>query len=192
MLDCEGYCIDDDGIAYTWCTLKLFDGFNYASKGDNNGRRKNWGVLPGSLHFEGRGACWSFGMGLGWGTSGSIIHMDLHKPNNKLVSAELEQFWCTNEPWANMDSQDSPGPILGGSDHLPPYIILCAWPRDQLWNVILFQDSQVGVPKFSKLGLLQLWRPITLCADLRLRWSLKKSCNPCQEIFNSMWHAICT
>jgi hypothetical protein len=27
------------------------------------------------------------GWGLGRVTSGSIIHMDLHKPNNKLVSA---------------------------------------------------------------------------------------------------------
>ncbi len=37
-------------------------------------------------------------------TSGSIIHTDLHKPNNKLVSAQLEHFWCTNEPWANTNS----------------------------------------------------------------------------------------
>jgi hypothetical protein len=36
-----------------------------------------------------------------WGlrkvTSGSIIHMNLYKPNNKLVSAWLEHFWCTHE-----------------------------------------------------------------------------------------------
>jgi hypothetical protein len=45
---------------------------------------------------------------LGWGvrrlTSNSIIHMDLHKPNNNLVSAQLEHLWCTNEPRANIDS----------------------------------------------------------------------------------------
>jgi hypothetical protein len=40
--------------------------------------------------------------------SKSITRMDLHKPNNKLVSAQLEHLWCTNEPWANTDSQDSP------------------------------------------------------------------------------------
>jgi len=43
----------------------------------------------------------------GWGlkqmTSSSIIHTDLHKPNNKLVSVWLEHFWCTNKPWAYMD-----------------------------------------------------------------------------------------
>ncbi len=41
--------------------------------------------------------------GLGRMTSKSIIHMDLHKPNNKLVNAWLEHFWCINEPWAYMD-----------------------------------------------------------------------------------------
>jgi hypothetical protein len=35
-------------------------------------------------------------MGLGLVISVSIIHMDLHKPKNKLVSAKLEHFWCTD------------------------------------------------------------------------------------------------
>ncbi len=48
-------------------------------------------------------------------TSKSIIHADLHKPNNKLVNAQLQHFWCTNKPQANMDSQDSPQLELGGS-----------------------------------------------------------------------------
>jgi hypothetical protein len=45
---------------------------------------------------------------LGWGlkrvTSGSIIHMDLHKLNNKLVSVWFEHFWCIDEPQTYMDS----------------------------------------------------------------------------------------
>ncbi len=61
----------------------------------------------------------------GWGprqmTRGSIIHTDLHKPNNKLINAWLGNFWCTNEPRAYTDSQISPQPELGGSHHLPPY-----------------------------------------------------------------------
>jgi len=56
-----------------------------------------------------------------------ITRMDLHKPN-KLVSAQLEHFWCTDKSRANMNSQDSPQPGLGGSHHLPPYSIFCAWP----------------------------------------------------------------
>jgi len=78
------------------------------------------------------------GWGLGRLTSKSIIHMDLHKPINKLVNVQLEHFRCMDEPHANTDSQDSPWPRLGGSQHLPLYIILCAWQHP---NVILFQDS---------------------------------------------------
>ncbi len=88
--------------------------------------RKSWGVLLGEQHFRGRRVCWNSKMGLGQVTSGSIIHMDLHKTNNKLISAKFEHFWCTNEPWANTDYQDSPHPELGGSHHLPPYSIFYA------------------------------------------------------------------
>jgi hypothetical protein len=47
----------------------------------------------------------------------------------------------------------------------------------------------MGIRKFPKLKLLQFWRPITLCEDLRLRWSLKQHYSPRQEIFSDMWHA---
>jgi hypothetical protein len=89
--------------------------------------------------------------GLGRLTSKLITHTDLKKPNNKLVSVQLEHLWCTYKPRTNTDSQDSPRPGLGGSHHLPPYNILYAWPRGQHPNVILSQDR---VPKFPKLGLL--------------------------------------
>jgi hypothetical protein len=42
------------------------------------------------------------------------------------------------------------------------------------------------------LRLLQLWRPITLCANLWLRWRLKQSCSPCQHLFSNVWYATCT
>jgi hypothetical protein len=101
-------------------------------------------------------------------------------------------LWCTDEPRANMDSQNSPRPGLGGSYHLPPYNILCAWPRDQHPNVIMSWDSQVGISKFPKLRFLRLWGSIILCADLRLRWGLKQSCILCQELSNNMWpHTPC-
>jgi hypothetical protein len=110
--------------------------------------------------------------------------MDLHKPNNKLINVELEHFWCTDKPRANTDSQDSPRPGLGGSHHLPPYgactqMLFC------------LGTPKLGVMKFSKLGFLQLWRPVTSCEDLVLRWGLKKSCNLHQEFFNVTWHATC-
>jgi len=76
----------------TWRTPKLLNGFNFESKGEAIRRKKSWGALSGSQHFGGRGACWSSEMRLGRLTSHSIIHANLHKPNNKLVSALLEHF----------------------------------------------------------------------------------------------------
>ncbi len=119
------------------------------------------------------------GWGLGQMISGSSIHTNLHKPNNKLVSAWLEHFWCMDEPWAYTDSQNSPQRELGGSHHLPLYSIICASPRGLHPNVILSQGSQ-------------FWRLITFCVNLRLKWSHKQSCSPHWELSRYMWHVTCT
>jgi hypothetical protein len=42
------------------------------------------------------------------------------------------------------------------------------------------------------LRLLAFWRAIIFYANLWLRWGLKKSCNPCQNILKYMWHGTCT
>ncbi len=102
----------------------------------------------------------------------------------------MEHFWCQDKPWANSDSQDSSRPKLGRIHHLPFYCIFCASSQDPHPNGILSLDSQVGVPKFSQLGLLRLWGPIILRADLQL--SLKQSCSPHRELSNGMLHATCT
>jgi len=81
---------------------------------------------------------------------------------------------------------------LGGSHHLPLYNILCASPQGPHPNGILSWNSQMRVPKFPKLGLPQLWGPITLFANLRLRWGLKQSFSPCQKLFNGMLHVTYT
>jgi hypothetical protein len=69
---------------------------------------------------------------------------------------------------------------------------MCLRARGPHPNDFLSWDSQVGVPKFPKLGLSQLWRPINLLVDLWLKWGLKKSCSPCWELFNGMLHDTCT
>ncbi len=61
-------------------------------------------MFLGSQHFGVEGHAGALKRGLGRLTSKSIIHMDLHKPNNKLVSVELEHLWCTDEPRANTNS----------------------------------------------------------------------------------------
>jgi hypothetical protein len=84
-----------------------------------------------------------------------------------------------------------------GSHHLPPYNIISSSPWGPHPNGILSRDSQVGVPKFSQLGLPQLglpqlWGPITLRADLQLQWGLKQSYSLHWEISNDISHATYT
>jgi hypothetical protein len=71
---------------YTWHTPKLFNKHNYESKGKTI-KEKRIGVRSLVCSTLGIKECvevprW----GLRWLTSKSIIHTNLHKPNNKLVS----------------------------------------------------------------------------------------------------------
>jgi len=50
-------------------------------------KEKKWDALLNLQHFGGKEARWSSEMGLKILTSISITHTDLHKLNNKLVSA---------------------------------------------------------------------------------------------------------
>jgi hypothetical protein len=50
----------------------------------------------------------------------------------------------------------------------------------------------VGVLKFPKLGFSRLWVPITLSADLQLKWGLKQKCSPCRKLSNDISHVIFT
>ncbi len=93
---------------------------------------------------------------------------------------------------ATLDSQNSSRPGLEGSHHLPPYSILYISPRGPHPNGILFQDSKVGVPKFSQLRLPWLWGCIISRVDLWLQWGLNQSCNPHWDLSNGMSHATCT
>jgi len=38
----------------------------------------------------------------------------------------------------------------------------------------------------------RIWRPITFCANLRLKWSLKKNCRLHRDLSKGMWHATYT
>jgi hypothetical protein len=92
----------------------------------------------------------------------------------------------------NTNSLDSPRPRLRGSHHLPPYSILCIYSRHLHPNGFLSRDSQGGVPKLSRFGLLGLWELITPNSDLWLGWCLKQTCSSPQELFNDVLHFTCT
>jgi hypothetical protein len=70
-------------------------------------------------------------------------------------------------------------------------LIVFSMPSHKAYTQMSFclETPKLGVPKFSKLGFLQLWRFIISCAYFRLRWDLKQNCSPRQELSNDMCHA---
>jgi len=114
------------------------------------------------------------------------------KTNHKWVSSPSETPLVLGQARGNMDSFDSPRPRLRGSHHLPPYSILCVAPLHPHPNGFYSQDSQGGVPKLSRFGLLGLWRLIPPGSDLGLGWGPKQTCSSPQDLSYGVSHSICT
>ncbi len=87
------------------------------------------------------------------------------KPTNKLVSSHSESLLVLGQAMGNTNSFGSPRPRLGGSHHLPPYIIICVCPWHLHLNGFLSHDSQ-GVSKLSRFGFSRLWELITPSPNL--------------------------
>jgi len=83
-----------------------------------------------------------------------------------------------DESRANTDSYDLPWPKFGEATTFP--FIIYSVPSHKTSTQMSFC---LGTPK---------WRPITLCANLRLRWGLKQSCSSHWELFKGMWHITYT
>jgi len=52
--DMASLLVDNVNLVLTWCTPKFIERFKCESKGENNGKRKSWGTLFSSQHFEGK------------------------------------------------------------------------------------------------------------------------------------------
>jgi len=109
-----------------------------------------------------------------------------------LVKTNSAHSWCWDKPRATLDSLDSPRPGLRGSHHLPPYSIFCISPSHLHPNDTFSQDSQSGVLKLSRFGLLELWACITFRLDLRLGRGLKQTCSSPWELSNGVSQFTCT
>jgi hypothetical protein len=89
----------------------------------------------------------------------------------------------------HFDTQDSPRPGLGGSHHLPPYIILYNSLRELHPNGTFSWDSQGGVPKLSRVGVPRLWELISPDCRVWSKRGLNQSCSSLQELSNAMSHS---
>jgi len=90
----------------------------------------------------------------------------------------------------HLDSLDPPQPGLGGSHHLPPYSIFYRSRWRLHSNGSFSRDSQGGVPKLSRVGVLGLWELISLGSNLRLEWGLNQSHSSPWELSNAMSHSF--
>jgi hypothetical protein len=64
----------------------LFERLKCESESENI-KKRSWGMFPSLQHFGVEGRVGALKWGLERATNESIIHMDLQKPNNKLVNA---------------------------------------------------------------------------------------------------------
>jgi hypothetical protein len=92
---------------------------------------------------------------------------------------------------ATLDHKTHHSPDLGGSHHLLPYSILCTSPPRLHPNDSFSRDSQGGVSKLSRFGLLGLWAFITSHPELGSRRGLNQSCSSPRELSNAMLHSRC-
>jgi len=90
----------------------------------------------------------------------------------------------------HFDTQDSPRLGLGGSHHLPPYSILCSSLPRLHPNGSFSQDSQVGVPKLSRVGVPGLWTVIAPRPKLGSGRGLNQSCSSHRELSNVVSHSL--
>jgi hypothetical protein len=90
----------------------------------------------------------------------------------------------------NTDTQDSPQPRLGGSHHLPLYIILWTSPRGPHPNGFSLPGLSRGSLEIPPTGTTPTLEPHNFVADLGLKCGPKQSCSSCQELSNSMWHVV--
>jgi hypothetical protein len=77
------------------------------------------------------------------------------------------------------------------SGETTPHSILCVSPLHLHLNGTFSQDSQSGVPKLSRFGLLGLWAFITSRPNLELRRGLKQSCSFPRKLSNGVLHFTC-
>jgi len=90
-------------------------------------------------------------MGLGRLTSNSIIHIDLHKPNNKLVSAYLEHFGARTSHGQTQTHKTHYDPDLGETTTFPliVYSMLAIGPAPKCHFV---PGLPSGSPEIPKVG----------------------------------------
>ncbi len=119
-------------------------------------------------------------MGLGRLISSSIIHTDLHKPNNKLVNAQLEHFGARTNHGQTRIHKTHHDPNLGEATTFPLQytLYLTMGPAPKCHFVEGFQSGSLKIPKVGTLATLGAhnfaFRPlIEMKSRAKLQFSLR-------------------
>jgi hypothetical protein len=75
---------------------------------------------------------------------------------------------------------------LGETTTFPLIVFFVPGNRPYTQMSFCLETPKLGISKFSKWEVPRIWKPITFCVDLWLRWGLKQSCSPCRELSNYM------
>jgi hypothetical protein len=97
--------------------------------------------------------------------NGSIIHMDLHKPNNKLINS-WNIFGAGISHGHTRTHKTFHDPDLRETITFPLIVFFVINHKGYIQMTFCFATAKLGVPKFPNLGLLQLWRLITSFANI--------------------------
>jgi hypothetical protein len=86
------------------------------------------------------------------------------------------------------------GPDLGEVTTFPliVYYVFELTPKCHFVPVLPNGNPKIPTTRILITGIPVTLRPITLHANLQLRWGLKQSCNPHWEFFNSISYTTCT
>jgi len=89
-------------LIYGWRAPKLFKGPKGVSLSKTTKEEESWGTLPKSHHFEGRKACWNFGMGLGQTHKWKFKMMLTYTIKKRKRLVQVEWKWCDGLNWGNL------------------------------------------------------------------------------------------
>ncbi len=102
--------------------------------------------------LRGKGACWSFGMGLGKVDklySLTRVCTQLTQSGQGIIGTPLVLRRTTG----NMDTLNSPWPGLGGSHHLPPLQYTLCLSRRPTSKCFFVPGLPSGSPEIAKVGI---------------------------------------
>jgi hypothetical protein len=145
----------------------------------------NYGIIelggaPDFQHYkrvEGRAR--SPGIRLGRGTR--LSSLNLHpKPTTRGLVSIREHPWVLGQATGTLTHLIHHGPDSGEATTFPHIVFSALLPREPHPNGSFSRDSQVGVPKLSRVGVLELWELISPDCRVWSRRGLNQSCSSLQ------------